>query len=829
MAVTALLVFIVLVVTKSNGGSSERKFVSMISADGKNKFHRDNRGAAMAMVIIIIAFVAILAAVLMFTSYAGYRMRMADRQGKDTFYTAETVLDEINVGLQGEISDALTSAYQEVMTNYSLEGSAGEREKAFRETYFNKLREKLQKGSGSGETDHYKIALLRGYLSAESLGNGTDGSRPGFNSYGAIVESDIGVDDDDMNSFKMEVSETSLILKDLRVSYVNRMGYVSIISTDIRIDLPAFNFSQATELPSLEACSLIADDTLFMGNVNTAANITVTGDAYAGQMIIVGEDGAGTIQSAKTPGTTAIPTVPNLLRTVVTFKKSGGAGASDMPLVISRGDIEVGKTSTLNTADAELWAQNMTLTSATVKLDGSTNLSDDLTLDGTDSVATVSGEYNGFGYLASSLGMEENGASSAIVINGRSSKLDLSGLERMVISGRTYVTNTYKGRSDSDPDKANIMMGESVAVKSNQLIYLVPGEALGCKIESDGTIGTSEYNCNPLTQDQYEEIINHPDDYVLLNGDKEISALGGKKLSLYIREEPLAGGGMAYMPEVIFKRTSDPKTTLVYCYLRFPNEDAANRYFKDFYGVNAENVDRYTSLYAKEIRMDKENLLYLNIAGNMLTYEEGDTSRSVVDASGASERTQAQTASALKKAAFAGLCAKMVSNTAQLTAEELGRTAFQNIIDEYEVNQVRYAMGGSATVEITTPAGKMILTNEQNYIVDSTTPDDVKIIISLYDVTVRRDFEGLIIAKRNITIAAGTNVTLKPIDAATFSNILMTEVEPVTPGILDDHYYLMNVFRDDIGVASNGSVTYDGGTSKVSMADLISYERWTKK
>ena len=76
--------------------------------DARKQLHKDDRGSALAMIIVIIAFIAILATVLMFASYAGYRMRLVDKQGKNTFYTAETVLDEINVGLQKEVSAALS-------------------------------------------------------------------------------------------------------------------------------------------------------------------------------------------------------------------------------------------------------------------------------------------------------------------------------------------------------------------------------------------------------------------------------------------------------------------------------------------------------------------------------------------------------------------------------------------------------------------------------------------------------------------------------------------------------------------------------------------------
>lgn len=825
----------------------------MVNADGRRKLHKDNSGAALAMVIIIIAFIAILAAVLMFVAYAGFRMRRVDRQGKDNFYTAETVLDEINVGLQSEISSALTVAYEDVMINYSLENSANARNKRFRKTYFDELTKKLEDPVNTGS---YNINQLRDYLSVESKGDG-DATRAGFVSYGAIVESDVTPE-----SYVLEVdaNNTRLLLKDLRVTYVNENGYVSIISTDIRIDLPSFNFSQAAALPALDSCSLIADDTLFIGNETSGGSVTVKGDAYAGQMIVGKPD--GTISSALNEGNpktgeTVEPTVSNLLATNVNFENLISTDAEGMSLVVSRNGIDVGEGSIFNTKGAELWAQNLTLNSADVELDGTTNLKDDLTLAGRNSTAVLKGEYSGFGYYAGSSDAESGGtggdagddgegddadedidpysspdASSAIVINGRESTLDLSGLKRMTISGRAYVATAYNKKTDTSAtedekkNKSNVMMGESVAVKSNQLIYLVPGEALGCRLEKNGIdVGDSEYGCNPLTLEQYEEIILHPNKYVLLDGDKEIAALGYKRLKDYIHPENVAGGETAYVPEIIFSQTN--AGPLVYCYLRFPDEDAANRYFRDYYNVNTESVDRYTQLYAKDIKMAADDLLYLYIAGNMLVYE-GEEKWSVVselDSDG--NYTQAKTISTIKNNEFNSLSVKLVRTANQLTDAELGRTAFPNIIDELEVENVLDAKGvNEVTITVGTDnkAG-MVLTKKDEYTVNSSTPENA-IIVSLGNVTVKKDFKGLIVAKGNITVAAGAHVTLEPLDVNTLSSILNLKINELS----NEHdYLLMNVFTDGFSYAYSGNAAFDEGSSRVSMVDLISYERWTKK
>ena len=74
------------------------------------QLNKDNRGSGLIMVLIMVAFLGILTAILMVAAYGGYKMRLADKQNKDNFYSVEAVLDEINVGLQEKASDALAIA-----------------------------------------------------------------------------------------------------------------------------------------------------------------------------------------------------------------------------------------------------------------------------------------------------------------------------------------------------------------------------------------------------------------------------------------------------------------------------------------------------------------------------------------------------------------------------------------------------------------------------------------------------------------------------------------------------------------------------------------------
>lgn len=809
---------------------------------------QDNKGAAMVMVLVIIMFISILAAVLMFVSYLGYQMRLMDKRGKDTFYTAETVLDEINTGLQETASEAMAEAYNEIMSNYAVYDSTVMRSSQFYRTYIDTLKKKLQ---GTEIDGRYDVKLLRSWLSDEVVGDssgtladGDRASRLKFGNYGAIVESNVTPE-----AYTLDYKESEyLIIKDLKVTYVDRSGYVSIISTDIRLMLPTVSFAQSSEIPRLEKFSMIADETLAMGNISAGGTIDIKGNAYAGRMLIGKPDAKDENQING-----IYPSVSSsfISGTGVKFE-SAGAGADNMSLVISRENIEVNE-GMLATDNVEFWGENIHLLSSETSLDGITNLKDDLILEGKDSEAKLKGEYNGFSMITdtgsggaggsgSSGGADDDATnpalSSAIIVNGQYSKLDLSGLDSMTIAGRSYVqTKTKAADMDSTPaayqNKANVMMAESVAVKSNQLIYLAPSEALGCVIEDDGTIGDTAFGANPLTLQQYDEIVDNPDKYVLLDGNRRIIELGYKPLSDYINQETVQGQvEKVYMPEVIFKQTSNG--TLVYCYLRFTDEEKANQYFIDYYDVNTEQVDKYTRLYAKEIKMpDPSAMLYLNLAGNMLVYDEGQTTpASVISApdNGNSSyyirQRQAKTIFSTKTNSFKALSAKLVTDMSQLSIVEQGKHAFENIVNTTKMNDM-LAVSLSNTVTFETGAAgnvKTAIFTSGDYTVNASTPQPA-MIVSQGNVDVEADFKGLIIAAGDITVkSGGAGITIEPMELKDFAQLMDAEKE-----INGTKYYVIDAFYDGINYKSNTPSSSGDATTQVALKDLIVYEKWSKK
>ena len=75
------------------------------------KFYKDNGGMSIVTVIVAIGMVLLMVNILLLTSTVNFKMRNMNVYSKDSFYSAEQVLDEIEVGLQQLVSDGLSQAY----------------------------------------------------------------------------------------------------------------------------------------------------------------------------------------------------------------------------------------------------------------------------------------------------------------------------------------------------------------------------------------------------------------------------------------------------------------------------------------------------------------------------------------------------------------------------------------------------------------------------------------------------------------------------------------------------------------------------------------------
>ena len=108
---------------------------------------RDDRGSAIVIVIIAMAMIGILATTLLWMAYMNYMIKIADVRNKNSFYSAEEVVEQIMAGLQHTSADAVGVAYRDVMANWESLGTQDNRYSAFAAAYMDTVLESLQDDS----------------------------------------------------------------------------------------------------------------------------------------------------------------------------------------------------------------------------------------------------------------------------------------------------------------------------------------------------------------------------------------------------------------------------------------------------------------------------------------------------------------------------------------------------------------------------------------------------------------------------------------------------------------------------------------------------------
>lgn len=417
----------------------------------KISLKNENRGASLLAVLIVLVVISAIAVVITSVTITNIQMKEVERGTKKNFYSAESVMDALRAGAGEKSAEAMKYAYQSVMENYVVSTASGKNlQEEFSRVYLEKLEETFNPADGAG-TPYAK----------ETSTDGTSGDVTYSISYynKKPIEECIDASSEisgcsilyDKNTAKYEADYKAgtFILKNLSIEYTDEQKYKTTICTDLVFNTPQMNFNN--EINEFMKYALIADKQI---NVN-ASSITVNGNAYAGDEGILADN--------------------------------KGSGAFNGKVTITRGDIvtDSGTSLAMGTKSSSVWAQNVETERyargseiSSIVLNGNTYIEDDLTLNGEGSTVTVNGNYYGYNFqqnydsYAATKNAEFN---SAMMINARNCKLDLSGINYLMLSGRTFVARGRDGQNGSTVTKDNdVMLGESLSVRTNQLAYYVP-------------------------------------------------------------------------------------------------------------------------------------------------------------------------------------------------------------------------------------------------------------------------------------------------------------------------------------------------------------------
>lgn len=848
------------------------------------KKRRNDRGSAIVIVIIAMAMIGILATTLLWMAYMNYMIKVADIRNKNSFYSAEEVVEQIMSGLRQDSAEAVSIAYREVLANWDNLESESNRSHVFTTTYLDALCDKFKLGS---DLTRYDRSILESYVDAVNFPRNDPAAVEGVNV--AAWDNGNAVGEPAGEPFMEVVANNSVILRNIYVSCTGSDGRLSIVKTDICLDVPKLVFENAGSIDLLYQYILIGNKGV---DVKVPGAIKTEGSIYAG----TDENGLGGLQVGEDTAAATNLTMENALR------------------VISKGDIKVNPVSKLLVRDVlgqdnRLYAKNITLNGATASFDTKVYVANDLMLDGIGSRVALTKEYYGYG-SATDNGLPnadgspvkdiDSSASSAIIINGRDSTVDMSSVTRLLIAGRSYIGPRTGNAAGDEAAYTNtpgitgartpVMMGESIAVKGGQVAYLVPAECIGTLEEGEVLIGQNPVNAD-MEDDEMEEFRNTygqndkgEDRFQEVNFKKGVYRLNGKSLSDF---------GVTDMNHIRKVYAQYQGHSLLYYYLVM-DKASAEAYFVQYYDfhANREEIDTYFNRYLSggfqlgdfEDPKNQYTILGNSLVSSALT-DSGVTLLTSVDQTtlfppenppGEDEAAGegADPAQPVDPDAYteSGENAETVENdtamdvtalsdrirkeykslTYNLTdqngaipnfldpddtdaydKDKAAEYVFKSVIREEAVKDyladVIHANHVTYNSNPANPASglKAYLTT-QDAVSVSSLDSKTRLIVSTGDVTVDRDFTGLIIAKGKITVTGASSIKqggTELYDALQANSPLWVE-----DGSGDNHK-MIDWFVNGGGMANGAQAPNvdDAGDLLLDYSEIVRYMNWIKK
>lgn len=523
----------------------------------KNSFHKDDRGASLLAVLILMVVVSAIAVVITKITIVNIQMKEVERGTKKNFYSADAIMDDLRTGARAQAETALENAYADVLQRYMKYTSDGKKaQDVFKQNYMNGLEKyfadpmktKVDTTNDEGNVV-YRVA---GYDTGKVKGCILDGTQQDC----FVAPAD--------PKYEIDYGAGTFTLKDVRVVYKDAQDYETTITTDLVFSTPDMNFSGQSQVKEFMKYALIADDQI---NVN-APGVKVDGSVYAG---------AGGIVAS-----------------------GNGTGELNGRMILTRGDIvaDMGSALKVGNGNSSIWAENLMTTgksAATLDVNGNIYVADDLALNAKESKVTLKGNYYGYNfqknYGAGDTFATDADFSSAIMINGRDSNLNIKELKYLLLAGRTFIS---RGNNSSNTD---IQMGESIAARTNQLAYYVPERYV--KVES-GASALLKWN-------DAQKVRIGETDYPI--GESDYAA------SIQVDPVKLDGWLNHANPIVPYYYTNG-----VNYYLNFKSQQDANEFYAAYYAGNTGKAGGLAGTYLDKdaLVIDENNKMIMTLSGDIM-------------------------------------------------------------------------------------------------------------------------------------------------------------------------------------------------------------------
>lgn len=733
------------------------------------QYQKKNReGSTLVSVVIGVLFLSAIGLIVLTVANRYMVSVTVDNYSSQNFYEAEGILEEVKTGLLEYAGDAGEEAYRYILENYAKDKDS--KRQAFSKKYLSLLAGRLQPSGVSFEwkdekvgksvgADINKLKVLSQMPDAVTLKEGTDLS--------FIIKKD------------KKTGEYTLVIQNLLINYTDQADYRSSIQTDICLAVPDYSLEGNSTFDEMKNYISISDDSLQVADHQI--NNTLVGNIYSGnekEGILFGQESGAVIRSST---------------------------------IVSRGDLELHNGADVSLTGengmGDLYLKNIHLspggnTDSTLKtrltLKENAYIANDLNIETNNSLVTLGGKYYGYSYNekndASSSDMVNSDYSSAILINGKNTTLQSDGLQSLVLAGRSFVSREKENGTKTVSD---IRMGESIAVKSNQLAYLVPDEF----IVSD-RIPSSEYH-NPVFKTELEEGKVHVD-------EKGLKA----KFGDYLADKP-------------YEANYNNKIGCVFFYLKFKDDASANQYFETYY--KGEEVDEDGNMVANKEELKRKGKVYISnqdlgikfdetlylVAGNVVNnyYSANGTSLQKATYFGDDQKPNVYLLEEGKRMGQNYVGRQLGLTPAKNTTGEMRLTTSADPFVSSEVvdfNNERFNAQVSSEVTIkragdTGVDGAVLCISKGDYTVDNKMRG---LLIVHGDVTVQSDFTGLILATGKVNVVnSGVNLQSDMVMVGKLFDYIRTDEK------------LVNLFRELNGTQKK---------HPSNLAECISYQNWVK-
>lgn len=507
----------------------------------------DNHGATLVFAIVTTVVILVLASLILSLAVSNFRVKATDYKTRQEFYTAEVAANELYSAVATHAIRILGESYESTLENVIIDSLEDQKiiytdgsdlNSSFKEKYFVGVLNYLLFDEGSTGSVAQNIIFASGYQSRTDKFDfattspiagvsDADEIQSNYEAYCAALKTKLRsflsnknaqitfVDAAGMSietpAMYFDYASFAFVIENIHIEY-NDKEYQSSQTFDLVIEFPDWNLNVAVDPNHLgnpyKDYGLIATKGIEIGDRSLPAKVTVNAGMYGGG-------------SAKTQYVTSTEWDP-----ATSTHPNGGIHINSSELianpypgaVVSRGDIivhaasagsgKVGMTLEDGSNDRSMntiWCSNFIMDSAkagaehpdrknTFETKGSNTalyVVDDMEIDSNNAEVTIKGNYIGFSANQNSNELNAY-KSSAIIVNGINTKLNITNSANLYLAGKSYV--------NADRATANVYKtGESISIRADQKAYLVPNSYLPTGKTNPSSIMDGSYETLQLT------------------------------------------------------------------------------------------------------------------------------------------------------------------------------------------------------------------------------------------------------------------------------------------------------------------------------------------